>query len=45
MTRSYTIEKTSNNIWTAVIKYSGFPSVGQAFYTKKEAEEWVKNYG
>lgn len=42
MDNKITIEKNSNNVWTAVITFAGFPSIGKAFYKKEDAENWVK---
>ena len=42
MEQQIKIEKNSNNIWTAVVTFAGFPSIGKAFYKKEEAENWAK---
>lgn len=42
MDNKITIEKNSNNVWTAVITFAELPSVGKAFHKKEEAENWAK---
>lgn len=42
MTHKIKIEKNLNNVWTAVVTFAGFPSIGKAFHKKEEAENFVK---